>query len=502
MKAALRHTAVLVLVNLLAHFLPFERAMGRSHDDLAFYVTLLGLNGMSIPAFLIKEMAVPDRPLQVCVYLLQLIVGRHDVMVVTMVFLTSSLLTCAVYLLLRQLLEHPSLAFLGALVYLVLPNKLELYHTLDYANQNMVYTVYVASFFLFIIFTNTARARWLWCSLCAYTIAIFWYELGFFLPFALGAYTWWFRRKAVPYVGWFFLPALAYALWRLDAFGLLEHSYTARPIMWRSVISNLFTMLPQHYVGRFMAKSLLYGWYRFPTIEQPWLTVIALADTAGLIALTRWIKPATLPGVPVKIVGYALFSAFVLVVPATFYWGILARHTALASIGVAVLVVAVLSAPRTPLRLLLVALVGLSTMACQGAAWSQVVACRINQAILYTLTEQRDDIRREECVLIDQYSFATHIPYTWVRDPHNQLDTYWGAAALLGRGFPFLVELAVGGNKPVYVVRSAIELRDGQLRFKVYNGATYQLEEQVVPSHGTILIDYEQVYGKTGFPWK
>ena len=378
MKAALRHTAVLVLVNLLAHFLPFERAMGRSHDDLAFYVTLLGLNGMSIPAFLIKEMAVPDRPLQVCVYLLQLIVGRHDVMVVTMVFLTSSLLACAVYLLLRQLLEHPSLAFLGALVYLVLPNKLELYHTLDYANQNMVYTVYVASFFLFIIFTNTARARWLWCSLCAYTIAIFWYELGFFLPFALGAYTWWFRRKAVPYVGWFFLPALAYALWRLDAFGLLEHSYTARPIMWHSMVSNTLLMLPQHYVGRFMAKSLLYGWYRFPTIEQPWLTLIVLGDAIGLLMLARWIKVQTLPRVPLKIVAFTLFSALVLVIPATFYWGVLTRHTALASIAVPVLAVAVISALPASRRGFLVGLLGIFIVACQGTAWSQVVACRLN----------------------------------------------------------------------------------------------------------------------------
>ena len=143
-----------------------------------------------------------------------------------------------------------------------------------------------------------------------------------------------------------------------------------------------------------------------------------------------------------------------------------------------------------------------SLIVCQGNAWNQVVAGRINRAIYTALVEHKAQILRSDCVLIDQYSFAKRIPYTWVSDPHNQLDTYWGVAGLLGRGFPFLVHLALGEQKPVHIVRSEIEDKNGQLVFKFYNGGTYQLEEQTVPEQGSFTIDYDFVYRDARKTWK
>lgn len=75
------------------------------------------------------------------------------------------------------------------------------------------------------------------------------------------------------------------------------------------------------------------------------------------------------------------------------------------------------------------------------------------------------------------------------------MDTYWGVAALLGgKGCPLLVHLAVGEEKPVSIVRSAIERRGDSYSFKVYNLDTYALEERAVPISGSFLLDYDAVY--------
>jgi hypothetical protein len=132
---------------------------------------------------------------------------------------------------------------------------------------------------------------------------------------------------------------------------------------------------------------------------------------------------------------------------------------------------------------------------CQGNAWSQVVASRINGSIARTLTKHREEIHRSDRVLIDQYSFAQRIPYTWIDDRFNQVDFYWGVEALMGgKGSPFLVAYATGEFKPTLVVRSRLRERGADWVFQVYNPDRYELEEAAVPREGSFLVNYERVY--------
>lgn len=497
-----RHAAALGAVNLLAHFLPFERA-ARSLDDLGCFVTLKYLTGMSLPEFLIKEMAVsPNRPLGVVMYLLQMVAGDSPLRAVATVFVASSLLTVAIYVLLRELLQDASMALLGSLIYLLLPNKLELYYTLDYASLNLYHTAYVASFICFVVFARTAKVRFLIGSIAAYTVGIFSYELGFFLPLVLAAYALLFARGAAARsVLWFAIPAAGYALWRTGAFGLVPQAAAANPIQVNSIASNIFHALPNHYLGRYMAKPILYGLYRFPTIEWPWLAAIACADLAALYWFARWATRTAFGRISIGMVCLATVIFVALLIPILLWGGVLGRHTVLASIGLVIVLAGAAIATRHGAAILTV-LFGLGLAISQGTAWTQVVAGRMNHAIYETLLAQQAEVLKADRVLIDQYSFATRVPYTWVQDRHNQLDTYWGVGGLLGRGFPFLVHLAVGASKPVYVVRSAIERGGEELTFQVYNPARYQLEETTVPVHGTIVVDYASVYGGRGMKWR
>ena len=98
----------------------------------------------------------------------------------------------------------------------------------------------------------------------------------------------------------------------------------------------------------------------------------------------------------------------------------------------------------------------------------------------------------------DSFVIPRNTPYTWVNDPHNQLDTYWGVQGLLGRGNPLLVHWAVGKKKKVEVIRSPVQVSEEAIRFQVYNPDTYRLEETSVPRRGSVLIDYAKVY-RNGF---
>ncbi len=190
----------------------------------------------------------------------------------------------------------------------------------------------------------------------------------------------------------------------------------------------------------------------------------------------------------------ALLSFIPLLAPALLPWGVMDRPTSLSSVAFVILLLWGISRWRPFQRTILIALLGAGLAISQGTAWSQVVACRINRAIFETLRERKEEVRGAKRVLIDQYSFSQRIPYPWVQDPNNQLDTYWGVQALLGRGNPFLVHWAVGEKKEGEVVRSPLRISGGEILFQVYNPDTYTLKETSVPLKGSILIDYEAVY--------
>jgi len=373
-----------------------------------------------------------------------------------------------------------------------------LYHTLTFTYLNVVYSLYVASFLSFILYAKREQLRYLLVSLCCYVVAILWYELGFFLPLLLMGYLMLYQRKKIRLVLPFLLFSVVYLLWRWDVLGIAPADTHIATIRFERIVPNIFEMVPNLYLGRQMAKAVLYGAYQFPAMESPWLFLALAGDLICLWAGIRWVKRLPFEPIPRRALILAAGIFILFLVPACLTWGVLERHTGLASIGFVLLFSTLIFRFQAHRVKILGALLAVGLVISQGTAWSQVVACRINRAIFDSLVESKEEVLLAERVLIDQDSFGRNIPYTWVSDPHNQLDTYWGADALLGRGFPFLVHLAVGEPRPVQVIRSQIEKRESEWVFQIYNRDAYQLEEQSVPHDGSFLLDYDAVY-QNGF---
>ena len=321
-------------INLLAHFIPFERSC-LSLDSLARWAQLMA-HGPSIAWT--KLTTVTTRPiLSFMHYPLLWVAGEDPFLGALLVYLSSTLLVWTVYLLLRHLLGSPEWAFLCALFYLLLPNKEQLTHTLDFTDLNLAVTVYVVSFLLFVLFVQRGRPLLLGLSLLAYATGLFWYEMGFFLPILLSVYAGWVNRRRVWAAGLFLAPLFLYVARRLDWFGPAGPGAMAKGLRWDQLSSNLFQMVPNLYFGRQMAKGLLYGLSRFPTVEFPWVWVLAAANLLALYAWMRWHRRISLPPLGAKWIPSAVAIFFVLIAPALLTWGVLGRHTVLSSIGLALL---------------------------------------------------------------------------------------------------------------------------------------------------------------------
>ena len=108
----------LILIHGIAHFIPFERA-ALSLDDLCRAVA----SEWSLRFFLTEMRSSLDYPLIIFHNLIVMTAGNDPFLRVFYVFLSSSLVTAALYCLLKELLGDSRSAFLGTLFYNLLPTN-------------------------------------------------------------------------------------------------------------------------------------------------------------------------------------------------------------------------------------------------------------------------------------------------------------------------------------------------------------------------------------------
>ena len=208
----------LVGLNVLAHFLPFERA-SVSPDDLAHQVRG---NRLSYGDIFRQTLRQPDRPVAFLFIMLQGKLSNSDPFIglLSMVVSTSVVLVI-VFFLLRALLKDQWLATLGASFFILLPNKLEVYHNPVNVVIDLANALYLGSFLLMVHYLRLHRGSCYGWALVLYGIAIFTYEVGFFLPGILLTYCWLVDRTQLKRVLPFFALAAFYVTFKLtNVFGM------------------------------------------------------------------------------------------------------------------------------------------------------------------------------------------------------------------------------------------------------------------------------------------
>lgn len=484
---------LLIALNIVAHFLPLERA-ALAPDDYAFLVRV-----QDHPISQIIK--VPDRPLNYLVLYLQAkLAGDSPLIGFLLVVFSSTFLLLGVFYLMRALLKDNRWALLCAMIYMLLPNKLETYHTPIFFNMNMAMALYIWSFVFFI-------RRALLASCILYGIALFWYEVGFFLPCLLGLYGFLYfgdgwARKDLPHLFWFFLTAVIYVLFRqTGGFGWAGSETPSHRIDLSILPFNLLELV-HHYVGRYMARSILYGIAVFFKMPLVMLIIHIIAIALSIVFVSRMTKRLEPLKIDTKILMMGLGSFFVWVLPILLnqYGGVGGRHLALPSVGVAIGILGLIPFTRRHWRKVLHLSTALLFVIAQGNGWAQVIACRLNASIYQTLKENHLKINKSKTVVFDMKSFSDRIPHTWIERDFNVLTTYYGAQAFEDWGLISMVKLVSQRPYPsIYVAATPVAMNDeGQWQFGVLSQTGYRKVTQrivKVPQKESTLISFATVYG-------
>jgi hypothetical protein len=435
----------------------------------------------------------------------KLLAGDSKIGLLLIVF-SATLVLVAVFVLFLVLFKDSFLALIGALIFSLLPNKLEMYHIpinlyIDLANFAAIVSLIAA-----LLYVEKADVRFLVVSLFSYTVAIFSYETGFLMPLVLLAYLYLYQREKLSLGLYFSIPSLFYLAFRFSrSFGLAErnplHSHQPDLLI---VPGNLIDLFHQ-YFGRSMVRSLLYGAYKFPSIEPEWLILIGLLNVVFIVVLrSKWLKTREVAMISNRAValGIATFVFFLIPSLLNHSGGVAGRQLVLPSIGVAIFGLWILGRTKELWRPSLLVFVAVGLVVSQGNAWAQVVACRINSAVYETLKEKRAELEKAERIVIDTKSFAERIPFTWVERDFNVLNTYYGAQAFEDWGLRSMVHLVLGGSARPKAVFIATERPSviGQrlLAIGVSEHAGYRSvskKTEVIPEEGTIIIDFVRVFG-------
>lgn len=493
---------ILILCNILFHFIPFERA-SLAPDDYASLARNKNISISEIPVNIIKY---PDRPLNYLALFLQNKITMDSVSMNFFLLVFSSLLVVlAVFQLLRYFYLDDFTAFIGAVIFLLLPNKLETYHTSIYFNINLVISVYLWSIIFFIKYIKNQKRIFLTIAVFLYTVGIFWYEIGFFMPLFALVYSYLHKKEKTRNVALFFaLPFFFYAIYRFTgAFGCSDLSNLSHKFKISFLPFNQIRDLFHQHFGRYMIRNTLYGFYKFLSIEKSWLVFIILADLIFLIFMimvNRKNKIVNHSG-NMLILGSTIFLVFLLPLFINQESRIAGRHLVLPSVGIVMIALDLLKRTRERWRIFFIAFATIFLIICQGNAWTQVIACRINAAVYDSMKENKLEIRKSKNIVIDTKSFADNIPFTWIERDFNVLNTYYGAQTFEDWGLRSMAGLVLeGAESGIYIATENISYRDSDfLVFKVSDYAGYRSivkRDMTVSRKDAYVIDFKKVYGE------
>ena len=481
-----RVAAVLLVLNLAVHFVPFERP-GFQPDDFGWLEFARSGEPWS---FVDVSLSQGVRPLGSLLFMMQpYVLGLHESTQLAILIGATSLLTLLVYAYAAGLFSGP-LAALAALAFVLWPVKHEIYASQLFSVNNLAAILVVASGLLFRRWSILGGRFALILALLAYGLSLFIYEIGYLAPilFYLVA-----RREGARARGaaLFLIPAALYWVVRL------AHPHiaitTGRFEISMHALRTGLPSLPSNLIGFQLARNLAYGLFAVGKAPVWFQFHCAVTSVAVFLLTGRWIRRAISEATGHRnwliIVSAGLLSAFALAAPASMIL-VESRHSILASVGMGIVVGAL--ATRMP-RVAGQAVFVILLLASQGLALRQAEVSRLQASVYQDLTRRGDEIRAAKTVVIDIASLADRIPYTWGQRTTNVLRAYWGLHAFAADGLSAMVSEALypdprSSQPPVAVCASGLMVLDDAVRC----GRSYKTGRPFgVRGPGTLVIDFK-----------
>ena len=485
---------ILFVIHSFAHFFPIER-MSIGPDDLAL---LLQLDKVSFVEIILTW---PDRPLHwLWAKIIGLTIGNNYKLATIAIYVSSFFPPLIAFFIFLKLFKAISQSFLLTLIFLLLPNKLEVYHTLIFVHINIVMSIYMLSILFFIDYLDGKKKLNLFISLAAYLIGIFWYETGFFLP-ALYFLLIFKKEKFLDLFKTIFpfvVIALLYLLFRYTgAFGF-GNNISGRNINFDILIS--FKEFFHSFFGRYMIKNVIYGIYNFLNLPKLYMYILIFVNLFILASIFVFIRKKKLNTDKYKFLLFAILLIIISLMPNFLLGGIGGRNLVIPGIGFSIIIYYVIMSIPIFNKFLFIIFLAVGLFVSEGINWTHVISTRINNSVFNQLNHDKEKLINSNLILIDTKSFAKKIPHTFIKQDFNILNTYYGAQTFEDWGLKAMVNIILEGNgKQTYISLSEPITNDKNIKFSILKNRqyrSYELEEKIIENKNVYILDFNKVYGE------
>lgn len=479
------HYFLLTTLVILSHFFPFDRA-SLAPDDYSLMNRKFN--------FFLNFLIYSDRPLQYFFLDLKYFILNQNTLFYNIFLLLINCVNCLVVYILLLLFFSKNNSFLISLIYILLYNKLEIYHNAIMIHIIVVSTLYILSLYFLISYFLKLKKIFLFFSIFLYCVSIFWYEIGFFLPlivFFINKKTIKFydRLKIIfPYL----LLMLFYLSFRISPFlGISDLEVT------HTVNSNYFYGfydLFNHYFGRYMIKNLIYGMYVFFSSNIILIFFILFLNFTFIFYLFKNFK--------IDKINYSYFFFFLVlfilsVIPLIINGESGGRNLIISSISFSCFIFFFLTNFIKNIKIVYTIIFFFGLIISQGNNFSQIKASIIQKDILLSIDKNKDKIKEVRYLIFNTKSLMENINYSFVDNNYNLINTYygaqvweiWGIRDYLKQATNKQIKLIVTNQNPVYS-DNLIKIN----KVNSYNNKILKTDIINLNKTDVFILDYNKIY--------
>lgn len=502
---------ILLFTHILAHYFTFER-LSYGADTFGDHFRYLSNKDFKIIDYFIIS---PDRPLNfIFLHFQNLFLFDHEILSFISLIISTFLITIFTYIIIFQITKSRELAFLCSIIYDLIPIKSEIFHNIVFLNINIVTCIYLLSIISFLQYLNSRKKLYSIISLLLYFLAIFWYEIGFFIPLFFILYLVIFKIKLQNY--FFFLTSLifiatSYLIFRYFDLIIITQNQESHSISFDN--NRSFYDIFNFVLGKYHFKYIYYGLYQF-YISSIFLKIILLIVNF-IISFFIYIKIKNitfLSEVNKNVYLFFLLLFFIFMIPIILNGSAGGRHFIIPTITVSFFAIILINTLFKKYKNFVATFFIFTFLfVAQGNCIIQTNSMKIEKDLINYIKENKMEISEAELILFDVKSYMSNLEYTLVKNPNNFFNTYFGYQMFEIWGIRSLINIYLENYKYnlvkriVFSVGEINNLDNNVIEYKTIelkNYGKYEIIENKSKTNNYFIINFDKVYSNINRKFK
>jgi|TARA_B100001964_G_scaffold9085_1_gene9703 hypothetical protein len=482
----LKYVFIFFVILLFSHFLPFERLSLSPDDSYLINNSYQGFNNFYI---------FPDRPLLYLWLEFQYsFLGFKAVNYLIFLFIINFINIIVVYIFYNIFFDK-KISFLITVIYILLFTKLEIFHNSIMIHIIIVSTLYLLTLYLLLKFIDNNYYSIYFISIVLYSICIFWYEIGFFLPLVSIFYIF-SQHKIKIYnnlliITPFILIMLFYLFFRMTNLFVDERVSASYSIDY-NFINGLIDLFNHHF-GRYALRNIIYGMYQFIYINFYYIILFIFFNIFIFFYFINKLSNIKFNNLKIN---FFLLLFFISVFPLILNGEAGGRNLILSSISFSYFIFLIISFFKINFKYIYSLLILFLLIISQGNAWSQTIASRINNSIINSISIYNKEINNASYFVFNAKNLSNNIKHSLVDNDYNLINTYFGAQVWEYWGISGTLKKNKISSKLVIINKDPVVLNNKILLSKIVFHQNKSIKNKIieVDYKDVFILDFEKIF--------